>query len=34
MPDNSEANLSRADGLTLLLHNQHDICAAFEEVTK
>ena len=34
MSDNSEANIATADALTLLLHNQHAICAAIEEVTK
>lgn len=34
MPDNSEANIATADALTLLLHNQHPICAAIEELTK
>jgi hypothetical protein len=34
MSDNSEANIATADALTLLLHNQHAICAALEEVTK
>lgn len=34
MPDKSEANIATADALTLLLHNQHAICAAVEEVTK
>ncbi|WP_027613506.1 hypothetical protein [Pseudomonas sp. URIL14HWK12:I6] len=34
MPDSSEANIAAADALTLLLHNQHAICAAIEEVTK
>jgi hypothetical protein len=34
MPNNSEANIAAADALTLLLHNQHAICAAIEEVTK
>jgi hypothetical protein len=34
MPDGSEANIATADSLTLLLHNQHAICAAIEEVTK
>ena len=34
MLDNSEANIATADALTLLLHNQHAICAAIEEVTK
>lgn len=34
MPDNSEANIATADALTLLLHNQHALGAALEEVTK
>ncbi|MCY1259547.1 hypothetical protein D9M68_89970 [compost metagenome] len=34
MSDYSEANIATADALTLLLHNQHAICAAIEEVTK
>ena len=34
MSDNSEANIATADALTLLLHNQHALCAAIEEVTK
>ena len=34
MSDNSQANIATADALTLLLHNQHAICAAIEEVTK
>jgi hypothetical protein len=34
MSDNSEANIATAEALTLLLHNQHAICAAIEEVTK
>lgn len=34
MPDNSEANIATADALTLLLHNQHALCAAIEEVAK
>lgn len=34
MPDKSEANIATADALTLLLHNQHAICAAIEEITK
>ncbi|UUT22904.1 hypothetical protein [Pseudomonas sp. T8] len=33
MPDNSEANIHIADTLTLLLHNQHAMAAAIEEVT-
>ncbi|MFI8647916.1 hypothetical protein ACIGJK_24380 [Pseudomonas iridis] len=34
MPGNSEANIATADALTLLLHNQHALAAAIEEVTK
>jgi hypothetical protein len=34
MQDNSEANIATADALTLLLHNQHAISAAVEELTK
>jgi hypothetical protein len=34
MADNSEANIATADALTLLLHNQHALGAAIEEVTK
>ena len=34
MSDNSEAKIATADALTLLLHNQHAICAAIEEITK
>lgn len=34
MPDNSEANIATADALTLLLHNQHAIGAAIDEITK
>lgn len=34
MPDSSEANIATADALTLLLHNQHAIGAAIEEITK
>jgi hypothetical protein len=34
MPDSSEARIATADALTLLLHNQHAICAAIEEMTK
>lgn len=34
MPGNSESNIATADALTLLLHNQHAIAAAIEEVTK
>lgn len=34
MPYNSESNIATADALTLLLHNQHALGAAVEEVTK
>lgn len=34
MPDHSEANIATADALTLLLHNQHALGAAIDEVTK
>ncbi|WP_448089555.1 hypothetical protein [Pseudomonas azerbaijanoccidentalis] len=34
MPDNSNCKIATADALTLLLHNQHAICAAIEEITK
>ena len=34
MPDNSNSKIATADALTLLLHNQHAICAAIEEITK
>lgn len=34
MPDNSESNIATADALTLLLHNQHAIGAAIDEITK
>ncbi|WP_448694561.1 hypothetical protein [Pseudomonas moraviensis] len=34
MPSNSESNIATADALTLLLHNQHALGAAIEEVTK
>jgi hypothetical protein len=34
MSDNSKANVATADALTLLLHNQHALAAAMEEVTK
>lgn len=34
MPSSPEANIAAADALTLLLHNQHAICAAIEEVSK
>ncbi|OYT76407.1 hypothetical protein [Pseudomonas sp. PGPPP2] len=32
MPDNSEARIATADVLTLLLHNQHSLAAAIEEL--
>jgi len=34
MSDNPEAKIATADALTLLLHNQHALAAAIEEVTK
>lgn len=34
MSSHSEANIATADALTLLLHNQHALGAAMEEVTK
>jgi hypothetical protein len=34
MPDNSDYKIATADALTLLLHNQHALCAAIEEITK
>lgn len=34
MPHNSDSNIAAADALTLLLHNQHALGAAIEEVTK
>jgi hypothetical protein len=34
MSDNLEANIATADALTLLLHNQHAIGAAIDEITK
>ncbi|VVO61103.1 hypothetical protein PS862_00822 [Pseudomonas fluorescens] len=34
MADNSDANIAIADTLTLLLHNQHALAAAIEEITK
>lgn len=34
MSDNSDCNIATADALTLLLHNQHALGAAIEEVTK
>ncbi|UVL97931.1 hypothetical protein LOY41_17355 [Pseudomonas atacamensis] len=32
MPNNSASNIATADVLTLLLHNQHALAAAIEEV--
>jgi hypothetical protein len=32
MPNNTDANVATADVLTLLLHNQHALAAAIEEV--
>lgn len=32
MPSNAEAHIATADVLTLLLHNQHAIAAAIEEL--
>lgn len=34
MPHDSDSNIATADALTLLLHNQHALAAAIEEVTK
>jgi hypothetical protein len=34
MPESSETKIATADALTLLLHNQHAIAAAIEEVAK
>jgi len=31
MLDNSDCKIATADALTLLLHNQHALCAAIEE---
>jgi len=33
MPGNSECKIATADALTLLLHNQHALGAAIEEIT-
>jgi hypothetical protein len=33
MPDNTEAHIATADVLTLLLHNQHALAAAIEELS-
>lgn len=34
MPSDSDSNIAAADALTLLLHNQHALAAAIEEITK
>ncbi|WP_460098220.1 hypothetical protein [Pseudomonas sp. H3_C08] len=34
MQNNSDSHVATADALTLLLHNQHALGAAIEEVTK
>ncbi|UST76110.1 hypothetical protein NF675_08490 [Pseudomonas siliginis] len=34
MPNNSDTSVATADALTLLLHNQHALAAAIEEITK
>lgn len=34
MPNNSEAKIATADALTVLLHNQHVLSAAIEEIAK
>ncbi|MCT8950602.1 hypothetical protein [Pseudomonas iridis] len=34
MPNKSDSNVATADALTLLLHNQHAIGAAIEEITQ
>jgi hypothetical protein len=34
MPNKSDSNVATADALTLLLHNQHALAAAIEEITK
>lgn len=34
MPSDPDSNIAAADALTLLLHNQHALAAAIEEVTK
>jgi hypothetical protein len=33
MPSNLDSNIATADALTLLLHNQHALGAAIEEIT-
>ena len=34
MPNSSDCKVATADALTLLLHNQHALSAAIEEITK
>ncbi|MFJ7884686.1 hypothetical protein ACIQYF_14505 [Pseudomonas sp. NPDC096917] len=34
MSSHSDSNIATADALTLLLHNQHALAAAIEEITK
>ena len=34
MPDYSDPKIATADALTLLMHNQHALGAAIEEITK
>jgi hypothetical protein len=34
MPNHSDSNIATADALTLLLHNQHALGAAIEEITR
>lgn len=34
MPNTSDCKIATADALTLLLHNQHALSAAIEEITK
>lgn len=34
MSDNSDCKIATSDALTLLLHNQHALGAAIEEITK
>ncbi|WGK92325.1 hypothetical protein [Pseudomonas migulae] len=34
MLDNSDCKIAAADALTLLLHNQHALSAAIEEITR
>lgn len=34
MPESSDCKIATADALTLLLHNQHALGAAIEEITR